>query len=70
MIAANVLMVTLIGCPTTKVLNRTEFWTAQDKNAKVTAENTCSREFNKCLKVFEKVEEGLYNATCGAKNGK
>lgn len=67
MIAANIVAVVLMGCPTTKVTNRTEFWTEQDKNAKSVAEKTCLRDYGKCLKVFEKVEEGIYNATCGAR---
>jgi hypothetical protein len=69
MIAANVLMATLIGCPTTQVLNNTEEWNAQDKQALKTATYSCSVQYDNspCLKMFKKIEEGVYQALCGAK---
>ena len=72
MIAANILMVVAMGCPTTTVKNRTDEWNSQDKQAKEVAENSCISNYanSPCLKFFEKVEQGLYNATCGAKDGK
>jgi hypothetical protein len=69
MIAANIITVVLIGCPTTQVLNNTDEWNAQDKQALKTAEISCGVQYDNspCLKMFKKIEEGVYQALCGAK---
>ena len=69
MIAANVLTAVLIGCPTPKVMNKTDEWNAQDKQALKTAEISCPQhyEHSPCLVLFKKIEQGLYQVVCGAK---
>ena len=69
MIPANVIMAVLIGCPTTQVINKTDEWNDQDKKALASATKTCSTEYENspCLKMFKKIEEGLYSALCGAR---
>lgn len=68
MIAANVIFAVLTGCPTTQVTNKTDEWNAQDKQALQTATRSCAERYENspCLKMFKKVEEGVYQALCGA----
>lgn len=68
MISVNVFFAILASCPTTHIVNKTNEWDDQDKKALATAKVTCKREYKEspCLKVFKKVEEGIYSATCGA----
>jgi hypothetical protein len=55
-------------CPETKVVNRTEEWNDTDQRSLESAQKRCKVHYedSPCLKVFEKREENVYRATCGA----
>jgi hypothetical protein len=61
-------VLTAFSCPKTDVVNKTTEWNKQDQIALETAKNRCGQLFLNapCLKMFRKVEEGIYTALCGA----
>ena len=59
---------TAISCPITQVVNKTGEWNQQDRAALATAKKHCGTMYleSPCLKMFRKVENGVYTALCGA----
>lgn len=59
-------------CPETKVVNRTNEWNETDQRSLGFAHERCEAHFpdSPCLKTFEKREENVYRATCGAPEGR
>jgi hypothetical protein len=63
------MVMSAISCPNIKVVDHTKSaWTDQDQEAITQAQKRCGELFPKapCLKLFVKVEEGMYRAICGA----
>jgi hypothetical protein len=65
----NLLLIMALSCPPTKVKNLTNFpWNAFDQKSLEHATKRCGQIYIKspCLKVFRKVDERDYQATCGS----
>lgn len=59
-------------CPTTRVENKTDYWTDQDAITLKRAKTRCGEiyEDSPCLKLFIKKDDYTYNAVCGAPSEK
>lgn len=58
-------------CMTIILINLTSLnWSGRDLNSLSTAQDTCKREYNLCLKKFIKKEKNNFHAICGESNGK
>ena len=67
MIPPHLVLVILIGCPLTDVVNPTNEWVEADGKALDMAVETCKGTGPKtpCLKTFKKISDGVYSAECG-----
>lgn len=70
MVSPNVLVPLFMAlCPGTDVINKTDVWTDQDRQAIQQAHKRCPELYKDapCLVLFQKSEEGAYQAVCGSK---
>ncbi len=63
------LLVLLISCPNTQVINHTKIWNNHDQNILNRYKLRCEEEFKNspCLKIFEKTAERSYRVLCSSK---
>lgn len=62
----------ILSCPKIEIQNKTKVWNKQDRAALSTATKGCSQQYPDapCLKMFRKVEQGIYSAVCAAPSSK
>lgn len=62
------LIVGALFCPTPKLVNRTDTFNEQDQQTLTyVSKEGCAKQYSDqpCLKIFTKVEDGVYSVLCG-----
>jgi hypothetical protein len=64
---APLILLTLLSCPETKIVNYTNVWTKTDQSTLDGVKVRCGEIYKDapCVKIFIKKEEQLYNVVCG-----
>lgn len=60
----SIIMIHLMICPVTKIVNQTKVWNDVDKRSLLSATKVCRIKYEACLKIFMKVEDQVYRVIC------